>query len=108
MGYHITFDSSKIKNAFKDNQFRTYAHERLYAYSDPYVPFRTGALSKNVRRNADGVHYLQDYANKCFYGNFRFRKDHHPKATGHWVYVMMANDGESYIEDLSRYIKARL
>lgn len=56
-------------------------------YSDPYVPYKTGALSKNYRVLPEGIHYMQPYANYQYYGeHYKHPVDGpHPLAHHHWV-----------------------
>lgn len=108
MGYRIIFDFGAVERAFKNPKSRTFAHERLYAYCDKYVPYRSGHLSEDVVRNEYGVHYKAPYAVYCYFGNFNFRKVQHPDATSHWDKVMLLNQGDSYFNELKEYIIQRL
>lgn len=103
MGYRIIFDFGAVERAFKNPKSRTFAHERLYAYCDKYTPCRSGHLSEDVVRNEYGVHYKAPYSVYVYFGNFNFRKDRHPDATGKWDRVMLVNEGDAYLAEVRRY-----
>ena len=65
--------------------------------SDPYVPYKTGKLSKNIVVTKDGINYLQPYAIYQYYGeHYRHPLDGpHPLARHHWVAYALEHDRDT-------------
>lgn len=51
-----------------DEQLRLYAHQRLAAYCEPYVPMETGTLAQSVDITADHIEYRMPYAHYLYEG----------------------------------------
>lgn len=66
--------------------------EVVARYADPYVPYKTGALSKNYRILSEGIHYMQPYAEYQYYGaHYNHPADGpHPLARHRWVDYAMS------------------
>lgn len=106
----ISFEvnSNNAFNRIFSNDVLYYANSRLYAYCDPYVPFRTGMLSQDVTITKDAVTYNRDYAQKVHdNGSLNFTKDFHPLATANWEKSMAAAKGQQLADDITDYIKRR-
>lgn len=87
---------------------KKYAHTRLHAYCDPYVPMDTGALSQTVNITEDYVHYKVPYAHRVHEGNgMHFSTDKHPLATSHWEKAAMTAKGQQLADDIAAYIKRK-
>lgn len=102
----ITLNSKQAFNRLFTDNVLFYANDRLYAYCDPYVPFRDGDLSQNVTITKDAVTYTSKYANRQYNGkDFNFRKDYHELATAEWDRAMAVAKGQQLADDISDYIK---
>ena len=87
---------ARLQNLIDDPQVRTEANRALAETVDPWVPYDTGALSKNITINANGVTYNQPYAAKNYYGDdIRHKTNKHPLATAHWDDVAMQTEMDS-------------
>lgn len=51
-----------------DDKLKKYAHQRLIAYCEAYVPRETGTLSQNADNNTDHIEYVQPYAHYQYTG----------------------------------------
>lgn len=97
-----------IVNSRINNDLKLYAHSRLRDYCDAYVPYDTGLLTRNVRVTTEAVHYVQNYAIYPYTGtDLNFKTEHHPLATSYWDKAAMAAKGDSFTDELTRYIKMR-
>lgn len=63
---------------------------------DPYVPFKTGALS-DVKVTPQGVDYDVPYARKQYEGEFQHNLAVHPLATSFWDKVMLSEHYDEYM-----------
>ena len=77
---------------------------------DPYVPYDTGNLSKDVTvSTGEGnieVIYNAPYAKKVYYGDdIAFHKDKHPLATAYWDKVAMQTEREHFAREVEQIIK---
>ena len=59
--------TGNIENAI-DDQTRLYAHNRLAAYCDPYVPKESGTLSQSTVATPEYLEYTQPYAHYQYEG----------------------------------------
>lgn len=99
---------SGLSRRILSDDVKKYANTRLYAYCDPYVPFRDGVLSQNVNITKDYIHYKAPYAHRVWEGNgMHFSTDHHPLATSHWEQAAMAAKGDQLADDITAYIESR-
>lgn len=57
-------------------------------YSNPYVPYLQGYLSRNVQtygaKDHGTISYKMPYAQKQYYGKFKHTTAYHPLATSYW------------------------
>lgn len=89
-----------------DSQTMLQLHQYLAEKCDPYVPYKTGALSESglTHVKSDGVYYTMDYAERQYFGvDIRHNLVHHPKATALWDKVMMQEQEEEFtrgVEDI--------
>lgn len=56
------------KSFTADETFMLYAHTRLAAYCEPYVPMREGILNSSTRITAECVTYATPYAHYMYMG----------------------------------------
>lgn len=70
---------------------------------DPWTPFRSGALSKDITVTKDGVTYNVPYSAEKYYGE-AYTHTVHPLATSHWDVVAM----QSEMPNLEQRVKAIL
>ena len=72
-------------------------HNTLAKKCDPYVPFLEGPLSQTIEVTSEGVHYIQPYARRQYFGeNFNHTTEHHPLASAKWDEAMMRDKGISF------------
>lgn len=101
--------SSRIEQAINDAGVKTEVHQALAEIVDPYVPYDTGALSKNIEVSAEGVRYTEEYASKQYYGEeFNHKTEHHPLATAYWDKVAMQTEKEVLAQRVHDIIVRRL
>lgn len=78
---------------------------------DPYVPYDTGALAKNITVNETGITYNQPYASEVYDSANVHNTNVHPLASSRWDEVAFANHkdeiGEKVKENLNRWIKTK-
>lgn len=70
--------------------------------SDPFVPFRTGALALSAKLGTDigsgEVVYNAPYARRMYYGlNYNFDRSGHPQAQAQWFEAAKAVDESKWI-----------
>lgn len=88
-------NSKEISSRVCGPSARLFANSELRRLSDPYVPFRTGALAGTVEITSKYLRYIVPYAHKMYEGEgFDFRTDTHPLATARWDQVAMKNGGK--------------
>lgn len=71
--------------------------QALAEQADPYVPYKKGWLSKNIRVSDEGIYYLQPYAVYQYYGeHYNHPADGpHPLARHHWIAYTVVHDKET-------------
>ena len=114
---------------------RLFAHERLRAYMEPYVPMREGALMSNVQVTPEFVHYMSPYAHYQYAGEvwgpnipiraadgniirwfsppvkqptgraIKYNTDLHPLAQAHWDEGAMAAHQGDLEEEIAAFIE---
>lgn len=99
--------AKKIGKLSKDNALGMFAATALVKAMEPYVPFRTGALSQSHKQQPWKVTYSASYARPMYYGvvkgtSVRYTKEHHPQATSRWAKHI---DKASYAKQLEGYVK---
>ena len=73
MSVNVSLDASAVvrqlgNTAELDDTTRKYAHQRLAAYCEPYVPMETGTLAQSTVITEDYVEYIQPYAHYQYEG----------------------------------------
>lgn len=102
--------SQKIGKLSKDRGLGMYAATALVRLMEPFVPFRTGALSKSHSEKPWEVSYKAPYAKAMYYGkvkgtSVRYTREHHPQATSKWDSHI---DKASYAKQLEGYVRKAL
>ena len=91
----MTSITNKIEELLNDDAVMTEVHTEFANIIDPWVPYDTGNLSKDITIDASGVVYNADYAAKQYYGTeFNHKTEVHPLATAHWDQVAMQTEKE--------------
>lgn len=104
----IELDVNGIYRRITSNNNLLFATTTLARHLDPYVPFRSGVLSRTVKPTVNGVEYIQPYARRLYYGEkFNFTKAFHPLATAKWLEPMKYNKTKmkEYTQEIERYLK---
>lgn len=99
--------AKKIGKLGTDNGLGLYAATLLVKMMEPYIPFRTGALSQSHKQQPWKVTYSAPYAKVMYNGvvkgtSVRYTKEHHPQATSKWEKHI---DKPSYAKQLQGYLK---
>lgn len=81
-GVHV--DVQAHLDAVHSDDFWRFAAQKWHELYAPYVPWDTGALYTQVAVEPGAIRHLVSYAEKVYEGDFNFRRDVHPFATGHW------------------------
>lgn len=75
---------------------------------DPYVPYLTGDLSRNVVVTPKDITYTSEYAEKQYYGTeFNHNLETHPLATALWDKVMLSDVGDDFCERVKEILVRR-
>ena len=110
--FEIELDNSlanDIENIINDEATMVEINECVAKWCDPYVPFRTGALSKDIVISSDGITYNQPYAEKNYFGvDIPHNLTIHPLATALWDEAMMRDHEEEFLLEVSDIINRRL
>ena len=97
-----------IENAL-DAATRTEISQLIADKTDPYVPYKTGALANNVTVTPDSITYHQPYAGKNYFGeDIAHNPQYHPLATAKWDKVMLQEQGEELTKEVRDIIIRRL
>lgn len=104
--FFISFNlDNNLEKKIITQDVKIFASSEARRLMDPFVPFRTGQLAKNVKVTEDTIHYLEPYARKMYYGeNLHFTKDYHPLATAKWNEVAMTSQKDKLANAIKRYI----
>lgn len=99
--------AKKVGKLSKNSGLGMFAATALVKAMEPYVPFRTGALSQSHKQQPWKVTYSAPYARPMYYGvvrgtSVRYTKEHHPQATSRWAKHI---DKSSYAKQLESYVK---
>ncbi len=98
-------DSSKLAKSIEtDSNMLTYSAETFAELVDPYVPYRTGRLSKDVTIHAGSITYNAPYARKVYQSNMNFRKDKHPLASSAWDKVALPQIRQQWEKSVQDYV----
>ena len=113
--FEIKLDESFIKgieniqSILTDDSTMLEIHECLAKWCDPYVPYRTGALSKNIEISSEGITYNQPYAEKNYFGvDIPHNLTIHPLATAMWDKVMMQDHEEEFMAEVEEIKNRKL
>jgi hypothetical protein len=88
----LVFKSDALLGRGRDRRYAE-AHEELDSQivkdSNPYVPFRTGALASSpirAKRQVGEIRYATPYAKRLYYGDdLNFNRTFHPQAGPRWL-----------------------
>lgn len=102
--------AQKIGKLSKDSGLGLYAAEKLVEKMEPYVPFRSGALSQSHKEKPWKVTYSAPYARPMYYGvvkgtSVTYSHNKHPQATSRWATHI---DKPSYAKQLQEYVNRML
>lgn len=96
----------KLMSSIYTDQNMIEIHQKLAEIVNPWVPYDTGNLSKDITVTAQGVTYNAPYAAKQYYGDeFVHNKDHHPLATSHWGEVAMQTQKDRLAKEAEIILK---
>lgn len=100
----------KIGKLKTDNGLGLYAAKELVKQMEPYVPFRSGALSQSHKEQPWEVTYSAAYARPMYYGvikgtSITYSHHEHPQATSRWADHI---DKPSYAKQLQEYVDRML
>lgn len=87
----VSLDANSIKgkvDSLLDDATLEKIHQSLANVINPWTPYLSGNLSKDVAVSSDGVVYNAPYASDKYYG-YAYHKEEHPLATSHWLEVAM-------------------
>jgi hypothetical protein len=90
ISFSVKIDASKLGVNAKARMLKAHAalDSQIIKDTDPFVPFRTGALASSPMRAGGKVGeivYATPYARRLYNSSgYNFRKSHHPQATDHW------------------------
>lgn len=78
-------------------------------YTDPYVPYKTGALARSVNTNtvlgSGAIVYNTPYAARMYYNpQYHFNTEKHPQAGGYWFERAMADHKNDVLKEAKRAV----
>ncbi len=82
----------------------------VIADTDTYVPMDTGMLASSVLRTYSipgMLIYDTPYAKRCYYGDYAFKKVHHPLASSHWFEASKQKNLKKWLKDAEKILKGR-
>lgn len=83
-------------------------HQLLADMCDPYVPYLSGKLHRDVIVNSEGVTYTSGYAAKQYYGTeFNHNLEHHPLASALWDKAMLTDHEEEFLNGVREILVRR-
>lgn len=100
----VSVDVQAHLDAVRGDEFWRFAAQRWHELYAPFVPWDTGALYENVAIEPGAVRHLVSYAEKVYEGDFNFRKDVHPFATGKWDQAAAGTMLPQLIADMQAYV----
>lgn len=103
----VNVDTGKILKKFgfgADRGAGRYAAGRVKERCDKYVPKDTGLLKNTAKVSGDRVTYVQPYAKKQFYGDYRHTD---PRRGKFWHRRMLQKEGQMLEAEVKRYVKRR-
>ena len=90
----LTVNSNLIQSkveALLDTETRRQIQMVFAELIDPWTPFLTGQLHRDLTIDETGVTYNAPYSAEKYYGEV-FCKDYHPLATSHWDKVALETE----------------
>lgn len=98
---------NKVDKALNNEEYKYEKNFLVAELSDPYVPYKTGALASNVNVTPIGIRYLQPYAHYQYVNVLNHPREGavHPLATDHWYAAMMRDRREEFLLELQELIK---
>ena len=96
----VTIDENAIENkvnALLDESTMTSIQKVFAETIDPWTPFLTGNLSKDVTVDSNGVTYNAPYSRRKYF-TYAYHKEVHPLATSHWDKVAMEQGAKEVLE----------
>lgn len=100
----IHIDVQGHLNRVRSDKFWTFAATEWKRLYDPYVPYRTGTLANTVTITPGQIEHTVPYAAYIYNGNFRFRKDQHPKASRRWDKAAEPTQKPKLIHSMQAYV----
>lgn len=104
----VSIDCKDIRRTLESAPLGQFVANRAREYMEPYVPYRSGDLSKSAVAEPFKVSYLKEYAHRVWEGTgmkiHSGDKAHHPLATSHWDKAMEAMRGGELAQDISDYL----
>ena len=78
---------------------------QIYLLAQPYMPFRTGQLMKNVTKEVDRITHNQPYSARMYYNpQYHFnRTGGHPMAGAQWYQRMWNDRGKEIVNDIASF-----
>jgi len=100
-----------LRQALDNERFKTKVSKMYAEVCDPYVPYISGALSKNIKIDSTGITYNQQYASNVYDSMNVHNKEYHPLASSRWDDVAFANHKDEIAqkteEILEQWIRTR-
>lgn len=99
-------DKNEIMKMVKGNkELGQYAAEAWQKRVEPYIPYRTGRLCKDVTISPYKITYNAPYAGKVYNDlKTNFNKEKHPLATARWNEVAAPVIMQYFIQDLQEFV----
>ena len=99
----------KVDDLVTDDEVLTEVNRAFSKIIDPWIPYDTGRLSKDLTITAEGVTYNAEYAAKQYYGDeFHHKQTVHPLATAHWDEVAMQTEMTTLIQQVKEILIRRI
>jgi len=96
---------AKIDSLF-DDATMTKIQQAFAETIDPWTPYLSGNLSKDVTVSSDHITYNAPYSRRKYY-TYAYHKEVHPLATSHWDKVAMEQGAREILEARVREILTR-
>ena len=80
----VDIDIERYVSDVRSDDFWLFAAQNWHDIYAPWVPWRTGALYTQAEFSPGEIAHTVPYAQRVYDGDFNFRRDVHPYATGHW------------------------
>lgn len=100
----VKIDAAGLSGKLHGKALGQYAAAEWVRLITPYVPYKLGALAGLVVIEPWQIRYVAPYARAHYYGDFKHRKDQHPKATKEWDKKAEPTQKPLLISALQEYI----